>query len=62
MFTEVIPTDRTIPNMCYEPITEDTLVLFAYVPKEGDDEPSCDQDGCNYIFIASEEVQTVECA
>jgi len=60
-FIDVVPTDRVVPDMCYEPITEDTLVLFAYVPKEDDEEPSCDQDGCNYLFIACEEVQTVEC-
>jgi len=41
------------------------LVLFAFVPKgTADDEPEipmCDQGGCNYLFIAGEEVQTQEC-
>ena len=61
----LIPTDRAIPNMCYEPIKVGDLVLFAFVPQGTDDDepevPSCDQDGCNYLFIAGEEVQTQEC-
>ena len=59
------PTDRSIPNMCYEPLKIGDLVLFAFVPKgTADDEPEipmCDQGGCNYLFIAGEEVQTQEC-
>ena len=62
----LIPTDRVIPNMCYTPIKIDDLVLFAFIPKGNrDDEetevPMCDQDGCNYLFIAGEKVQTQEC-
>ena len=59
------PTDREIGNMCYKPIKVGDPVLFAFVPKGTDDdepeEPMCDQGGCNYIFIAGEEVQTQEC-
>ncbi|QDP48627.1 MAG: hypothetical protein Unbinned97contig1000_12 [Prokaryotic dsDNA virus sp.] len=60
-FYGIVPTDRAIPNMCYEPIGVDSLVLFAFVPESTTEEPNCDEGVCNYLFIAGEEVQTVEC-
>ena len=62
-FEDVKPTDRPVGNMCYEPLSEGDLVLFAFVPREGeeDDEPLCNEDGCNYLFIAGEEIKTIEC-
>tara|TARA_R110002020_G_scaffold15801_6_gene56407 strand:- start:3570 stop:5387 length:1818 start_codon:yes stop_codon:yes gene_type:complete len=60
-FTNLVPTDREIPNMCYEPVNVDDLVLFAWIATEPGDEPTCNDEGCNYIFIAGEEVQTQEC-
>lgn len=60
------PTDRVVGEMCYEPIQVGDPVLFAFVPSSDYDddepeEPSCDQGGCNYLFIASENIQTIEC-
>jgi len=58
----VMPTDRIITNMCYEPVGVGTRCLFAFKPFTDDptEEPGCG-DACNYLFILGEEIQTTVC-
>ena len=57
----VVPTDRVVADMCYEPAVVPSLCIFAFIPTEPDDDPGCSQDGCNYVFLAGEEVKTKVC-